>query len=366
MSCIEIVRARDDFSGHARRPFHHGFSTMRDLRGKTICVIGGAGFIGSHVVDELLTRDVKQVIVYDNFCRGTVDNLSSALRDPRVRIFEAGGDILQSDVLTSAISESQCVVHLAALWLLQCHEFPRAAFDVNVRGTFNVLEACRDHGIERLVYSSSASVYGDAVELPMTESHPFNNRTFYGATKIAGEAMARAFLDRYGLSFAGMRYMNVYGARQDYKGTYIAVIMKILDRLDRGLPPILHGDGSAAYDFIYVSDCARANVLALESEISDEFYNVGSGTRTSLRELTELILEIRGSSQQIEYQPESRVFVTNRVGCPEKAARDLGFRTTIGLREGLERLIAWRDAHMGRVQAQAAGRPIQLPSLHAA
>ncbi len=333
---------------------------MRDLRGKTICVIGGAGFIGSHVVDELLTRDVKQVIVYDNFCRGTVDNLTDALRDPRVRIFEAGGDILQSDILSAAVSESQCVVHLAALWLLQCHEFPQAAFDVNVRGTFNVIDACREHGIERLVYSSSASVYGDAVALPMTESHPFNNKTFYGATKIAGEAMVKSYADRYHLSVAMLRYMNVYGARQDYKGTYIAVIMKILDRLDRGLPPILHGDGSAAYDFIYVNDCARANVLALESDVTEEAYNVGSGTRTSLRELTEMILEIRGSRQQINYEPESRVFVTNRVGCPEKAARDLGFRTTIDLRDGLERLIAWRDAHMTRVSAQAEGRPLQL------
>jgi UDP-glucose 4-epimerase len=333
---------------------------MAELRGKTVCVIGGAGFIGSHVVDELLTRDVAQVIVYDNFCRGSLDNLGEALRDPRVRLFEAGGDILQSDVLAAAVKESQLVVHLAALWLLQCDQYPRAAFDVNVRGTFNVLEACRDARVERLVYSSSASVYGDAVETPMTEAHPFNNRTFYGATKIAGEAMARAFGDRYGLPWVGLRYMNVYGARQDYKGTYIAVIMKILDRLDRGLPPVLHGDGSAAYDFIYVSDCARANVLALEADTTDQCYNVGSGTRTSLRELTELLLALRGSSQAIQYEPAARVFVTNRVGSTAKAERELGFRTTIGLRDGLARLIAWRDAHRARVAAQAEGRPQSL------
>lgn len=326
---------------------------MRDLRGKTIGVIGGAGFIGSHVVDELLTRDVKQVIIYDNFCRGTMDNLTVALRDPRVRVFEAGGDILHSDILSQAIGESQCVVHLAALWLLQCHEYPRAAFDVNVRGTFNVIEACRDHAIERLVYSSSASVYGDAVELPMTEQHPFNNDTFYGATKIAGEAMVHAFAARYGLSTAMLRYMNVYGPRQDYKGTYIAVIMKMLDRLDGGLPPILHGDGSASYDFVYVKDCARANVLALESEIRDQAYNVGSGTQTSLRTLAELILELRGSTLPIQYEPQAHQFVTNRVGCPEKAARDLGFRSSVQLRDGLAALIAWRDEHRARVAAQA-------------
>jgi UDP-glucose 4-epimerase len=318
---------------------------MRDIRGKAVLVIGGAGFIGSHVVDELLKEDVRQVIVYDNFARGARGNLDEALKDPRVRIFEVGGDILHTDVLSKAVAESQQVVHLAALWLLQCWDYPRVAFDVNVRGTFNVLEACQQHGIERLVYSSSASVYGDAVEIPMTEEHPFNNRTFYGATKIAGEAMARAFAERYALSYVGLRYMNVYGARQDYKGTYIAVIMKILDRIDQGLAPVIFGDGSQAYDFIYVSDCARANVCALKSDATDSFYNVGSGSRTSLRELCELILGITGSKLPIQYEPAGKTFVTNRIGSTEKAERDLGFSSTIDLEEGLKRLIAWRNSH---------------------
>jgi UDP-glucose 4-epimerase len=327
---------------------------MPDIRGKNILVIGGAGFIGSHVVDELLKEDVGQVIVYDNFARGARGNLDDALQDPRVRVFEVGGDILHTDVLAAAMKESQMVVHLAALWLLQCYDYPRVAFDVNIRGTFNVLEACQQRGIERLVYSSSASVYGDAVEIPMTEDHPFNNRTFYGATKIAGEAMCRAFNDRYGLSYAGLRYMNVYGARQDYKGTYIAVIMKILDRLDQGLPPILYGDGSQAYDFIYVSDCARANVCALKSDRTDTFYNVGSGTRTSLKELAELILDVTGSHTPIQYEPAGKTFVTNRIGSTNKAEREIGFRTTVELRDGLERLIAWRDSHKQLVAERAA------------
>ena len=328
---------------------------MAELRGKSVLVIGGAGFIGSHVVDELLNEDVKQIIVYDNFTRGVRENLEDALRDPRVRIFEAGGDILQSDILDAAMRESDQVVHLAALWLLQCYDFPRAAFDVNIRGTFNVLEACRDRKIERLVYSSSASVYGDAVEIPMTEDHPFNNRTFYGATKIAGEAMCRAFAERSGLNYVGLRYMNVYGARQDYKGTYIAVIMKILDRIDQGLPPVLFGDGSQAYDFIYVTDCAKANVCALKADATDSFYNVGSGTRTSLKEVAELILEITGSNLSIEYQPQGKTFVTNRIGSTDKAEKDLGFRTTVELREGLEKLIEWREEHKGLV-AQRKGQ----------
>lgn len=326
---------------------------MTDLKGARVLVIGGAGFIGSHVVDELLREDVEQVIVYDNFARGSRANLEEALRDTRTRVFEVGGDILQTDVLNAAMAESTHVIHLAALWLLQCYDFPRSAFDVNIRGTFNVLEACRDNGIRRLVYSSSASVYGDAVEIPMTEDHPFNNRTFYGATKIAGEAMCRAFNERYGLPYVGLRYMNVYGARQDYKGTYIAVIMKILDRLDQGLPPVLYGDGEQAYDFVYVSDVARANVCALRSSASDRFYNIGSGTRTSLRQLTELILDITGSNQSIRFEPAGKTFVTNRIGSTERAERDLGYRYQVELRDGLARLMEWRSAHKELVEARA-------------
>jgi UDP-glucose 4-epimerase len=327
---------------------------MPDIRGSRILVVGGAGFIGSHVVDLLTKEDVQDVIVYDNFCRGTRENLAEALRDPRVRIYEVGGDILQSDVLGSAMKGCDFVIHLAALWLLQCHEYPRAAFDVNIRGTYNVLEACRDHGIKRLVYSSSASVYGDAVELPMTEQHPFNNRTFYGATKIAGEAMARAFHDRYGLPYVGLRYMNVYGARQDYKGTYIAVIMRILDRIDQGLPPVLYGDGSQSFDFIYVDDCARANLCALRSEASDEFYNVGSGIRTSIKSLCTILLELTGSPLQIQYEPAGQTFVTNRVGSTEKAERDLGFRTRLSLEDGLAKLIEWRRNHQTQLNTISA------------
>src|SRR5581483_3925150 len=179
------------------------------LSGGRFVVIGGAGLIGSHTVDALLDEDVGEVIVYDNFVRGTKENLATALRDRRVTVFEAGGDICQSDVLLDCLRGADGVFHFAALWLLQCHEYPRAAFDVNVRGTFNVFEACLAAGVQRLVYSSSASVYGDAVEEPMTEDHPFNNKNFYGATKIAGEAMARALHHRYGLPYVGLRYMNV-------------------------------------------------------------------------------------------------------------------------------------------------------------
>jgi UDP-glucose 4-epimerase len=176
------------------------------ISGKRLVVIGGAGLIGSHTVDALRQEDVGEIVIYDNLVRGSRDNLAEALTDTRVRIFEAGGDICQTDILAAALKGAHGVFHFAALWLLQCHEYPRAAFDVNIRGTFNVLEACIASGVQRLVYSSSASVYGDAVEEPMTEAHPFNFENFYGATKVAGEAMTRALHKRYGLPFVGLRY----------------------------------------------------------------------------------------------------------------------------------------------------------------
>jgi UDP-glucose 4-epimerase len=253
-----------------------------DIRGKKLVVIGGAGLIGSHTVEALTKHDVKEILVYDNFVRGRQENLAVALRDPRVKVYDVGGDILQTDILESALEGADGVFHLAALWLLQCHEYPRSAFDVNVRGTFNVMEACVKMGVRRLVYSSSASVYGDAVEEPMTEDHPFNNKNFYGATKICGEAMLRSFHFRYGLNFVGLRYMNVYGPRADYQGAYIAVIMKMLDAIDKGEGPTILGDGSEAFDFVAVEDCGLANVKAMQAETVDRFYNVGTGIRTSL------------------------------------------------------------------------------------
>ncbi|OPY15538.1 MAG: dTDP-glucose 4,6-dehydratase [Syntrophus sp. PtaB.Bin001] len=321
-----------------------------NIAGSKILVIGGAGLIGSHVVEELLKEDVKEVVIYDNFCRGTRENLDEALKDSRCSIYDVGGDILQTDILDTAMKGVDAVVHLAALWLLQCYEYPRAAFDVNIRGTFNVLEACVANGIERLVYSSSASVYGDALTDVIAEDHPYNNWTFYGATKIASEHMFKAYHRRYGLKGVGLRYMNVYGARQDYKGAYIAVMMKILDNLDKGLPPVVYGDGSQAYDFIYVSDVGRANVCALKSEVPFGFYNVGRGIKTSIKELTEILLKITASDMDIQYEPAGMTFVTNRVGDPAAAERDLGFTWKVDLEEGLRRLVDWRKTNMEAVE----------------
>jgi UDP-glucose 4-epimerase len=323
-----------------------------DLSGKRLVVIGGAGLIGSHVVDALTREDVAEIVVYDNFSRGTRDNLAAALRDPRVRVFEIGGDVCQPDILRAALDGVDGVFHLAALWLLQCHEYPQSAFEVNVRGTFNVLEACRDAGVARLVYSSSASVYGDAVEEPMTEDHPFLNKNFYGATKICGEAMARAYHHRYGLDYVGMRYMNVYGPRQDYRGAYIAVLMKMLDAIDRGEDLVVYGDGSQAYDFVHVEDCAAANICAMKADATDQFYNVGTGRRTSIKEVAELLIELTGTSRGIRYEPAGLTFVKNRIGSPVKARREIGFSAAVPLVDGLRSLIEWRCSHIEEVAAR--------------
>ena len=326
-----------------------------ELKGKRLVVIGGAGLIGSHAIDQLIKEDVREIIVYDNFVRGTTANLEHALKDSRVRIFEAGGDITQADILDAALKDADGVFQFAALWLLQCHEYPRTAFETNVRGMFNVLDGCVRNGVKRLVWSSSASVYGDAVEEPMTEDHPFNNKNFYGATKICGEAMARAYHFRYGLDYVGLRYMNVYGPRQDYRGAYIAVIMKMLDAIDRGEGPTIMGDGSEAFDFVAVEDCATSNLCAMKATATDRFYNVGTGKRTSLKEVAEKLLNLTGSNQPINYAPRSQAtLVRNRIGSPVRAAKEIGFTAGIDLDEGLKRLIQWRKDHIDQVEQRRA------------
>ena len=324
-----------------------------DLTNKNLLLIGGAGLIGSHTVDKLLETKCGKIVIYDNFVRGREENIANALNDKRVQIFNAGGDILQTDVLDEAMKDIDGVFHFAALWLLQCHEFPRTAFEVNVKGTFNVMEACVRNNVKRLIYSSSASVYGDSVRDPMDEDHPFNNKNFYGATKICGEAMLRAYHHRYGLEYVGLRYMNVYGPRQDYSGAYIAVIMKMLDAIDKGSSPTIFGDGSEAFDFVSVEDCAMANICAMESNANDSFYNVGTGIRHSLKELAEIIIELTECKKEIKYAPRSQAtLVKNRIGCPIKANKEINFKAKVELKKGLLDLIKWRNKHKAEVEAK--------------
>jgi len=323
---------------------------MLDIENARILVIGGAGFVGSHLVDQLTQEPVREIVVLDNFVRGTWDNLRRAVKDNRVRVVE--GSITDLEMLRSLMQGTDYVFHLAALWLYECVHQPRAALEVNVVGTYNVVETAQQADVKKVVYSSSASVYGDALLTPMTEEHPFNNRTMYGATKIAGEQFFRAFYEQHGLDYVGLRYMNIYGPRMDYKGTYVSVIMKVLDRIDQGLPPIIFGDGSQSYDFIHVDDVAQANILALKSDATDEFFNIGMGVKTSINELVHLLLEISGSDLQPEYRPQEQMFVTHRIGSTEKAEQMLGFRAKIALDEGLRSVGEWRRRDQQRALSE--------------
>jgi len=317
------------------------------LENARVLVIGAAGFIGGFVVSELLKEPVKKVIIYDNFTRGKMENLEESLKDERCSIFPYGGDVREVDVLDKAMEGVDYVFHLAAMWLLHCKDFPRTAFDVNIAGTFNVLEACVKHKVKKLIYSSSASVYGDAVQVPMTEEHPFNNKNFYGATKIAGEAMCTAYNDRYGLEIVGLRYMNVYGPGQDQHAVYSGVVPIVLNKIDRGEQPMVNGDGSQAYDFIYVEDIARCNISAVKSDVKLGYYNVGTEVQTTIKELCDTMLELKKSDLKVKYVPysedDARQLVQNRIGSKEKAEKELGFRYKYSLKEGLQALIQWRE-----------------------
>ena len=311
-----------------------------DLTDKRVMLIGGAGLVGSHIVDQLVEEPVAEIVVYDNFIRGTRENLAASMHSPKVRVVEAS--MTDRDRLRREMTNIDGVFLLASLWLGECVNDPRQAWEVNTLGTWNVVEACREAGVKRIVYSSSASVYGNALFTPMTEEHPFNNRTTYGATKIANEQMLRAIYEQHKLPYVGMRYMNIYGPRMDYEGTYVSVIMKVLDKIFAGERPVVFGDGSQVYDFIHVADVARANVLGMKAECADENFNIGMGVGTSITELVQMLLELTASPLEIEYHPQALSFVTHRIGSIEKAERLLGFRATVALREGLKSVLEWR------------------------
>ena len=314
-----------------------------NLQDSKIVLIGGAGLVGSHIADQLVREPVREIVVFDNFVRGSRRNLADAAGDPRVRVAE--GSILDRDALRRELAGADGVFLLASLWLGECVTDPRSAWEVNTLGTWNVVEACLEAGVKRIVYSSSASVYGNAVGTPMTEEHPFNNRTTYGATKIANEQMLRAIYQQHQLPYIGFRYMNIYGPRMDYRGTYVSVIMKVLDKIFAGEPPVIFGDGTQIYDFIYIDDVARANLLGMKAACADEQFNIGMGVGTTINELVDRLLRLTGSTLSPTHVAEAASFVTHRIGSIDKARRLLGFEATTSLDEGLRRILEWRQAN---------------------
>jgi len=314
---------------------------MTSLRGATALVTGGAGTIGSTVVDQLLEAGVAEVRVLDNLVRGRRANLRDALSDPRTRLVE--GDIRDRDLVHDLTQGSDLVFHLAAIRITQCAEEPRLALEVLADGTFNVIEAAARHRVRRIVAASSASVYGLAEEFPTREDHhPWANDTFYGAAKVFNEGMLASFRAMYGLEYVALRYFNVYGPRMDIHGLYTEVLIRWMQRIAAGKPPLIFGDGLQTMDFVFTTDIARANLLAAAGPVGAGVYNVASGVETSLRGLAAALLRTMGSDLDIEFGPERQVNgVTRRLADTAAAARDLGFRAEIGLEEGLRQLVEW-------------------------
>jgi UDP-glucose 4-epimerase len=301
-----------------------------EITGDAFLVTGGSGFIGSHVVDRLLAEGAGTVTVLDSRIRE--ENLADALRSGRVRTIE--GDVTDCGAVKAATEGSSGVFHLAVLPLGPCSEDPRKCLDVNVGGTMNVLEAARDAGVQKLVYSSASSVYGDTDET-MDESHPLNARTMYGATKLAGEYFLRAFHDLYGLDYVILRYMNVYGPRQEG-----GLVVNVLNRIRAGEAPTIMGDGSQSFDFVHVRDVAAANVRAMASDVSDAVFNIGGGNEATVRQIVDLLLEVSGSSLEPEVRADEQVPMLRRVGSSERASRELGWRPEYELESGLRDLVA--------------------------
>ena len=322
------------------------------LHGKRALVTGGCGFIGSTIVDGLLAEGATEVIVLDDLSRGTALNLEAAQESGRLRLVRQ--DIRDAAAIRPWFDGVDVVFHQAALRITACADHWRACQEVIVDGTFNVVEACVQAGVSRLVAASTASVYGLADAFPTEESHPtYNNRTLYGAAKIANEALLRAVHEMSGLSYVALRYFNVYGPRMDVFGKYTEVLVRWLNCLDRGERPKVFGDGSQTMDFVYVGDVARCNLLAATSAASDEAINVASGTETSLLGLLHALLAVTGhEGVEPEHLPERSVNpVPRRLASTEKAQRLLGFRAEVPLAEGLRRLVEWRRGVLARGQA---------------
>ena len=315
---------------------------MNRIEGTKILVTGGAGFVGSATVDQLLEAGAAEVRVLDNFVRGNLRNLDNARKTGNLVLIE--GDIRDVDTVDSAIEGVDYIFHQAALRITRCAEAPREAVQVLIDGMSNVLESAVRHRIKKIVAASSASVYGDPSYLPMDESHPFNNRTLYGAGKIANEQMLRSYYEMFNLPYVAFRYFNIYGPRMDLDGVYTEVLIRWMDAIEAGQSPKIFGDGSQSMDFVYVEDVARANLAGLVSDVTDEVFNVGMGVQTTLNQLCHLLLSVTGSNLQPEYHAARKVNnVQARRASIEKAAKMLGFRGRVDLEAGLRLLVEWRD-----------------------
>jgi UDP-glucose 4-epimerase len=312
------------------------------IENANVLITGGAGFVGSQIADQCLAAGAGRVVAIDNLVRGSKANIAAAEATGRFELVL--GDVRDGVLVDRLTQGIDYVFHQAALRITACADDPRAGHEVMMDGSFNVLSAAVKHGVKKIIAASSASVYGEPDVLPILETHPYNNRTLYGAAKIALEHYLRSFNEMYGLPYVALRYFNLYGPRMDVTGVYTEVMVRWMDRIDQGLPPIIFGKGDEAMDFVFITDAARANLVALESDVRDDVFNVATGKDTSLNELCAMMLETMGRT---DLQPEMREQrkvnpVRRRQGSVEKARERLGFETRVGLRDGLKDLVAWR------------------------
>jgi UDP-glucose 4-epimerase len=311
------------------------------MQNKRILITGGAGLVGSHIADLLVKEGVSEIIVLDNFTRGCRDNLAWTQANGPLVIVD--GDIRDRQLLTDIMQGVDIVFHQAAIRITQCAEEPRLALEVLADGTFNVLEAAVKAGVKKVVAASSASIYGMAENFPTTESHhPYNNRTLYGAAKAFNEGLFRSFYEMYALNYIGLRYFNVYGPRMDIYGVYTEVLIRWMERITAGMPPLIFGNGEQTMDFVYIEDIARANILAAKADITDMVFNIASGVETSLNDLAHSLLKVMGSDLQPEYKPERQVNpVQRRLADVSQAKQLLNFESQVSLEAGLSRLVTW-------------------------
>ena len=311
------------------------------MKNKRVLITGGAGLVGSHIADLLVERSAKEIVVLDNFVRGRRENIARAISSGLVTVVE--GDIRDRKLLAEVMQGIDIVFHQAAIRITQCAEDPRLALEVLVDGTFNVAEQAVKTKVAKVVAASSASVYGMADGFPTTECHhPYNNRTFYGASKVFNEGLFRSFHEMYGLPYVMLRYFNVYGPRMDIFGVYTEVLIRWMERIVAGKGPLIFGDGKQTMDFIFSEDIARANIAAAAAPVVDEVFNVASGVETSLNGLAAALLRVMGSSAPLEYGPERKVNpVARRIADTSKAKRLLGFEASVSLDEGLRKLVEW-------------------------
>jgi UDP-glucose 4-epimerase len=322
---------------------------MFDLKNSVVLVTGGAGTIGSHVVDAVIAEQARRIIIYDNFSAGYNENLRDAFKQKQTEIEIRVADITHPEDLEDAMQGVDYVFHEASVLLLESMKKPQKAIDVNIQGTFNVFKTALKAGVKKVVWASSASVFGDPLRLPVDEDHPFNNKTFYGATKIACEAIAASLNFSQGLQHVGLRYYNVYGPRQGIRGAYAQILPRWCDRIEANQPIVIFADGTQSMDLIYVKDVAQANVCAMKSDCTNDFFNIGTGIETTVKELAHLLLDVTGCKLPPVYEPHDVNLVKRRQCSTIRAREKIGFVAETNLRQGLLKYWQWRhgNSHHG-------------------